>query len=253
MGRMLGAHDSSELDRPDLNKCPDCRCFFAGDNCPLCGKECPEEMRAGNRAKVKPQKRRRGDSGRVTFVAWYHSWVCIILALLFSPLIGIILLVTSPHEKSKKITVVVIGVAWFLISTFGLSLFSGLVGMFEKPVDTSLSREEYIERCGEVSAENYYRHSDKYKDEFVSLKLVVTERVTDTEGRKYTTYYLCSDAEGKYRIMVRDCSQGEQCNYARGDIVVVYGEGAGEKEIYDAQYILRSGVCVNAAYIEIAK
>ena len=32
MGRMLGAHDSSELDRPDLNKCPDCRCFFAGDN-----------------------------------------------------------------------------------------------------------------------------------------------------------------------------------------------------------------------------
>ena len=40
MGRMLGSFDNpEELDRPDLNKCPDCNCFFAGDNCPLCGKE----------------------------------------------------------------------------------------------------------------------------------------------------------------------------------------------------------------------
>ena len=38
MGKLLGAHDSYELDRPDLNKCPDCGCFFDGDNCPLCGK-----------------------------------------------------------------------------------------------------------------------------------------------------------------------------------------------------------------------
>ena len=57
MGRMLGAFaDDGELDRPDLNKCPDCNCFFAGNNCPICGKECPEEMRAGNRAPVKPKK-----------------------------------------------------------------------------------------------------------------------------------------------------------------------------------------------------
>ena len=36
MGRMLGAFaDDEELDRPDLNKCPDCNCFFDGDFCPL--------------------------------------------------------------------------------------------------------------------------------------------------------------------------------------------------------------------------
>ena len=86
MGKLLGAHDSEELDRPDLNKCPDCRCFFAGDNCPLCGKKCPEEMRAGNRAKVKPKKKRSTpNSGRVTFVSWYHSWLFIILMMFIMP------------------------------------------------------------------------------------------------------------------------------------------------------------------------
>lgn len=253
MGRMLGAHDSSELDRPDLNKCPDCRCFFAGDNCPLCGKECPEEMRAGNRAKVKPPKRRRGDSGRVTFVSWYHSWWCIILALIFSPIIGIILLVTSPHERSKKITVVVIGVVWLLLSTFGLSILSGILDIFEKPVDTSLSREEYIAKCETVSAEEYYRHSYRYEDEFVTMTLIVTEKFTDPDGYKYTTYYLCSDRDGKCQIMIRDCSQDEVCNYAVGDEIVIYGEGAGDKEVYDTLYNIKSAPCINVAYIEIVE
>ena len=59
MGRMLGSFaDDEELDRPDLNKCPDCDCFFASDACPLCKKICPEEMRAGNRKPVKHKKRK---------------------------------------------------------------------------------------------------------------------------------------------------------------------------------------------------
>jgi len=58
MGRLLGSHaDDRELDRPDLNKCPDCGCFFPQDNCPLCGKPCPEEMRAGNRKPPKKSKK----------------------------------------------------------------------------------------------------------------------------------------------------------------------------------------------------
>ena len=60
---MLGAFDSdNNHDRPDLNKCPDCGCFFAQDHCPLCGKLCPEEMRAGNRKAVKPEKRKKADA-----------------------------------------------------------------------------------------------------------------------------------------------------------------------------------------------
>ena len=29
MGRNLGYFDSDELDRPELNKCPECECYFA--------------------------------------------------------------------------------------------------------------------------------------------------------------------------------------------------------------------------------
>ena len=36
MGRMLGAFDeSNDYDRPDLNKCPDCGCFFEETRTPL--------------------------------------------------------------------------------------------------------------------------------------------------------------------------------------------------------------------------
>lgn len=117
MGKLLGAHDSEELDRPDLNKCPDCQCFFAGDNCPLCGKPCPEEMKAGNRAKVKPTKRKRSpNAGRVTFIPWYHSWFFIILMMFVMPIVGIILLCTSPYRlKTKIIVVVSLVAAYFLI------------------------------------------------------------------------------------------------------------------------------------------
>ncbi|MBQ7830179.1 MAG: hypothetical protein IJ345_07910 [Clostridia bacterium] len=252
MGRMLGAHDSSELDRPDLNKCPDCRCFFDGDNCPLCGKECPEEMRAGNRAKVKPQRRRSGDSGRVIFVSWYHSWWCIILALIFAPIIGIILLVTSPHKKSQKLAVVAIGVAWLLLSTFGFSLLSGIFDLFDKPVNTSLSREEYIAECDSVSVEDYYRHSERYEGDFLTASLIVKEKFTDWEQSKYNTYYLCSDTEGKYQILIRDCSQDEVSNYIAGDIIIIYGEGTDEKTVYDTEYAPISAPCINVAYIVIA-
>ena len=253
MGRMLGAHDSSELDRPDLNKCPDCRCFFEGDNCPLCGKECPEEMRAGNRARVKPPKRRSGDSGRVIFVSWYHSWLCIILALIFMPIIGIILLATSPHKKSQKLAVVAIGVAWLLLSTFGFSLLSGLFDLFDKPVNTSLSREEYVAECDSISVEEYYRHSERYEGDFLTVSLIVKEKFTDWEESKYNTYYLCSDTEGKYQILIRDCSQDEVSNYIEGDMIVIYGEGADDKTVYGADYDPISAPCINVAYIVMAE
>ena len=115
MGRMLGAHDpNSEIDRPDLNKCPDCGCFFAQDNCPLCGKLCPEEMRAGNRKPVKKSRVRSG-SGRVTFIEWYHSWWFIILMMIFMPIAGIVLLITSPHRTRSKVIFAVIFVALYFI------------------------------------------------------------------------------------------------------------------------------------------
>ena len=86
MGKLLGAYDDIDNEREDLNKCPDCECFFAQDVCPMCGKPCPEEMRAGNRKPVKQKKRRRSSgSGRVTFVEWYHSWWFIAIMMIFMP------------------------------------------------------------------------------------------------------------------------------------------------------------------------
>lgn len=120
MGRMLGAFDGrEELDRPDLNKCPDCECFFAGEACPLCGKICPEEMRAGNRKPPKKQKKSRsGSNGRVTFVEWYHSWWFIVLMMIFMPIAGIVLLITSPHRTRSKIIFAVIFVAVYFVVPF---------------------------------------------------------------------------------------------------------------------------------------
>ena len=66
MGRSLGYFDSDELDRPELNKCPDCECYFASEECPLCGKICPENFRAGNRAPVKKPKKKKFKKSKST-------------------------------------------------------------------------------------------------------------------------------------------------------------------------------------------
>ena len=98
MGRMMGAfdRDNDMLDRPDLNKCPDCGCFFSQDNCPLCGKPCPEEMRAGNRAAPKKQKYKYDNGYRsVQFIDWYHRWWFIALIAFVSPIVSSICLLSS--------------------------------------------------------------------------------------------------------------------------------------------------------------
>ena len=138
MGRMLGTFaDDNELDRPDLNKCPDCKCYFAGDNCPLCGKVCPEEMRAGNRKAVKVKKQpNRNQSGRVTFVPWYHTWWFILLMLWFMPIVGVILLCTCPCRKWLKITII----AAIVLVPIVLSGIIGLFMMNDHPVYRSLSQ-----------------------------------------------------------------------------------------------------------------
>jgi len=256
---MLGAFDDpQELDRPDLNKCPDCECYFSGDNCPLCGKPCPEDMRAGNRKPPKKQKHRRSSSSRVTFIEWYHSWWFIIVALIVFPIAGIALLVTSPHKRSSKITFVVIGAIYLVISTVGIgTIIGGIAQLIDPVVDTTLNREEYIEKCEDASLEDYYRSVDSYKDKFVSMTLKVTEVFVDGDAyginRKYTTYYMCTDASGsRFQIMVRNCVQDKNENLVVGDVIRVYGEGAGNVTVYDAKdYAPRSAPCINVAYLDV--
>lgn len=262
MGRMLGSHDDQKLDRPDLNQCPDCKCFFASDICPLCGKECPEHMRAGNRPAIKPHKRKRSSSGsgRVIFVEWYHSWWFIILMLFAFPILGIILLFTSPHKRSHKTIVMSAVAVYLIISTIGIgTLISGFVDMFDKPVDTSLSREEYIEACHVMDAEEYYRSAGQYEDQFVSVGLKVVSRVEYVDNFYHTNgdaYYLCEAPDGSsYHIIVRDCLIDAKQNFISGDVITIYGEGDGSIVVYGTGEDYRSweGPCINAAYIEIEK
>lgn len=257
MGRMLGAYDDSlQFDRPDLNKCPDCGCYFASDTCPVCGKVCPEEMRAGKRAPERAP-RRYGSNQRTVFVEWYHSWWFIVLMLFVSPVISIVLLATSPHKKSHKITAIAVCAAVMVVSGIGVaSIFNKIMNAFDEPVDTSLTREEYIAACEAVSPEQYYRNADAYIDAYVSMTLEVTERFTDEDGyyydEAYTTYYMCRDTNGGiYEIMIRDCQQRRAQNFIAGDVITVFGEGAGNCTVYDLEYLPHEAPCIYVAYVNV--
>ena len=255
MGRMLGSYDSDELDRPDLNKCPDCGCFFSQDECPLCGKPCPEEMRAGNRKAVKTKKT-RGNSGRVTFINWYHSWWFIALMFFIFPVVSIVLVVTSPYKNKTKAIVASILAVLAILSYIGTgTIISRLINMWDKPVDTSLSRDESIDVCDEVDAEKFYRMPDEYKDKFVCLDLVVIEKISEYDdiysSSEYGEYYVCTPVDKpKMVIFVRDCIVSGASNFAAGDLITVYGEGDGEFTLYYGEnYDPNTSAIVNAAYV----
>ena len=252
MGNLLGSH-AVENERADLNKCPDCECFFAGDTCPMCGKSCPEEMRAGVR-KPKKIKQYKGGSDRVTFVQWYHSWWFIVLMMLFMPVVGLILLITSPHKKSHKIIFVVIALVYTVLSFIGIGNIIGYVaGRFEDPVDSSLTREEYISKCEQIDSETYFRTGNGMDGDFVSVHLKIIGGVTnwDKTNSKYPTYYLCSAPGGsEYRIIIRDCLQDRELNFIPGDIICVYGQSAKVATVFDEEYTEHTVPCINAAYVE---
>ena len=261
MGRLIGSFmDDNELDRPDLNKCPDCECYFPQDNCPICGKLCPEEMRAGNRKKVKAKKGRNGRSTQRVYVDWYHKWWFIAIMMFMFPIVGIILLATSPHNKVLKIAVIAIAVIYLVLPFTGIMDIGGLIkGYLDKPVDSSLSYEEYTAKCESIDIGLYYRNPGDHKDKFVKAELTVTKIIYDTmgeyEGSRYNDYYKCkgTGSDGKeYEIIIRECVVSGIENLAVGDVVTVYGECDGQIELYDSESDNYSkGACINAAYFEL--
>ncbi len=250
MGRMLGAYDSDELDRPDLNKCPDCGCFFATDACTLCGKICPEEMRAGNRAKVK-KKKHRNTAGRVQLIPWYHTWLAMILISIIMPYFGIILFITSPYSKKVKIAVVA-ACAVFLIFYTGIG--SMLIGkLFVDPlVNDKLSRAEYVDKCTEMSAEDFYRHAADV-GAYASMELTVIEPLPGNWfGETTDTYfYRCKSADGKTTLILRDCILENRLILKAGDMVRVWGESAGMVEYYPNYERPETLPCLNTAYCDL--
>ena len=253
MGRSLGYHDSDELDRPELNKCPDCECFFASDACPLCGKICPEEMRAGNRAKVKPPKKRRNSSGRVQFIEWYHSWWFILLMMYFMPIVGIILFFTSPHSrKSKIIAVSVVVAVYVLIVVLAWGWIQSLTN--KSPVNDKISREEYVEMCEDMDVDDFYRMADDY-GRYVTMELTVIERCVECDEDGYelgATYYRCRAVDGgELIIYVMDCNLGSPMRFLPGDMIRVYGESAGTVSFWQSTDYTEALPCLYMAYSEL--
>ncbi len=250
MGRMLGAYDADELDRPDLNKCPDCGCFFATDACTLCGKICPPEMRAGNRAKVKKPKRSHS-SGRVQFIPWYHTWLAMIVISFIMPLAGLVLFVTSPYSRKVKIAVAAACVAVTVLYMGAGSLIWN--SLFEGPlVNDKLSRAEYTATCTEMTAEDFYRHA---MDEgaYVTMDLTVAEQLPSHWFGEAddVLFYRCTSADGKTAVILRDCILQDRVVLKSGDMIRVFGESAGLVEYYPTYERTETLPCLNTAYCDI--
>ena len=253
MGRSLGYFDSDELDRPELNKCPDCECYFASEECPLCGKICPEAFRAGNRAPVKKPKKRKNSSGRVQFIAWYHSWWFILIMFFVSRIAGLILFITSPYSKKAKIITAASVVGGYLLL---LALGSGWLWSFinQPLVNDKISREEYVQLCEPMDVEDFYRHAGD-EGRYVSMELTVVEKCVEQSEDVYdigATYYRCRDRSGgELIIYVQDCNLGNPLQFLPGDMIRVYGESAGTVSFWQNTTYTEALPCLYMAYSEL--
>ncbi len=259
---MLGYFDSDELDRPELNKCPECECYFASEECPLCGKVCPEAFRAGNRAAVKKPKKTRNSSGRVQFIPWYHTWWFILIMMFFMPVVGIILFFTSPYSKKWKIIGAVIGVLYFVLVYMGVGWKLLDMALSEDPVNDKLSREEYVEKCEEISAEDYYRLGERNEDMYVTMELVYTGHCyvsyvgTGDDLHDARMHYVFTDPSNpNVTVIVRDYQLSNVVNFLKNDRIRVYGEGDGmvPNSMNEWSGLEASYPCVNIAYAEVIK
>lgn len=252
MGRLLGSFENDEdHDIPELNKCPDCQTYFAGDNCPICGKPCPENMRAGNRPVVKQKKHKsKGGYTRTTFIPWYHRIWFLILMLFVSPVICIILTLTSPHEKPKKVLFVILAALMLVGRYAGPAIVSRILDREPALVNEKLSEDEYKAKCGDITAEELYRNSDEHKNGFVKIRLIVDEKLESWEQYR-PVYYRCVSEDGKFAFLVRNCLVNASKNFIKGDVITVYGEMQGNTTVYFSTDDTTTEPTVNMAYVTI--
>ncbi len=258
MSRQLGFFDDDIRDFPELNKCPDCETFFAEAYCPICGKLCPEEMRAGNRAAPKKEKRRNTYSnGRVQFVPWYYSAWFIILMLFAMPIVGLILLWSSHWSKTWKITLTAILIVGYILVTVGMPML--MMFLFDdspidpNPITDGLSDGEYRLRCEAVSPETLYRQASDMEDDFVTLtgRIERIHNVLDYEETlRYYTVSVRDSHEKEWQFLVRDCREGNTFNLAVGDEITLWGEVAGNETVYTSDDTV-SLPTVNMAIVEL--
>lgn len=269
MGAPIGFFsDDNQNDYPELNKCPDCETYFQTLYCPLCGKECPEEMRAGNRKVVKPKKKKRrgNNSGRVQFVPWYYSGWFIFAMLIIFPIAGVILLWMSDWSRGWKIggtlfavgRYVLVGLISFLVVFFSILLEPK--DPFEYP---DIPREEYISACESVDPEDLFRYPEAYEKKQVTLELTVRGIWNDESAvdvydiyngdYNYPVYYECTATVNgrEVRFLVRDQVRNGRVNLVVGDTIRLWGAVEGNRQITNQTAGTLSGPCIRMYFVEL--
>ncbi len=245
MGADLGFFaEDRERDFPELNKCPDCETFFADECCPLCGKVCPEEFRAGNRKQIKQRKHYRpSGNGRVQFVPWYHTVWFIVLMLIVQPIVGIILTWSGVWKTHwKVIATILVLLPYLLMAVFGIySAITDQLHTREVPINLELTDEDYRASCAKPDTEALYRNSDQSVGKYVCIELSVVEFSSTYYYTPEVVYmeanvYLCHINQGERTLefFVVDYRQENQSRLAIGDKITVWGEVAGEIEAADS-------------------
>ena len=249
MGANLGFFaEDRERDFPELNKCPDCETFFADLNCPLCGKECPEEFRAGNRKPIKQKKHRRpSGNGRVQFVPWYHTVWFIVAMLIIQPIIGLILTWTGVWKTHWKVIVTILVLLPYLFGgVLGIALsFLDDFSEVTLPVNTSITEEEYRARCEEVDVEELYRHSNDMVGEYVKLTVEIVRIEASVDVYEPTAYVCKTEKDGKtWEFIILDYrTDSSAVNFVKGDTVTFYGE------VYNTETMYWEGGSLKAPWI----
>jgi len=258
MGRFgspsLGYHaEEDDHDIPELNKCPSCGAFFEGDVCPICKTVCPEEMKAGNRVKVKKKRKKQKSVGYKIPPVWYLQTWFILLMLFVSRFIGIILIWMSDWKKWVKITVTVLALCGSYLVGLVLYPLLGLIYQ-QKPVEYvnyDIPESAYREQCDTLDYEDMMREPNAYADRYMVLTLTVQSvKYLDGYGVTFTgDALLATDSAGNAYI-VYDCRRDGKSILA-GDTVTVFGQFGyvGVESAFDA-YVKYP--IVYGAYVDLA-
>ena len=101
----------------------------------------------------------------------------------------------------------------------------------------------------------FYRAVDGYEDKYVCVTLKIMESVTyvdDYYNEKDYLCYLCQAEDGsEYRVILRDCLIQDAQRFVKGDVITVYGEGAGDCNCYDFEGNFYTAPCLNMAYMVV--